>query len=533
VRASLSRVRPGERCWLVALLLVIVGALALRAYDIRSLPIFTDEALYLRWASDIWDQKTRMSLFIPLMDDGKQPLFMWLSVVTMRLFDDPLVAGRAVSVVAGTCGAVGVVLTGRRLGGVLAGLVAGVLYAVAPFAIFYDRMALPESLVSAAAVWSLCLGVYGVTRTQTRRDAVLLGIALGTVLGAALWTKLSALWIVPVPLLCMVLLRDIRKVSAPAIGLAVGYGMLAVFGVLLMLAPGSDKQMNIVSMHSLSPSQLLSFPVDIWAPNASNYWTWIQTYLPAPLFWLVLAAVPWGLVFRRRVALLLLGSWVVLALPPLLLTAHELTTRYMVHTYFPLLILAALPVQPAMELLRSRLGGNGRHQAVAAAMGAAVLLGVTAPSLAFDLRFDADPVTSNLAETDRYEYINSWASGYGFQEALDLVLRRAAEYNQLVFVLSDHFAGLPRDGLVLYLKGVPNVRHYVDGHIPWSGVGLVDAWRSHNVSILVVRNDGRYPDDSFESQVPEAKLIGLFWKPDGKKSFRVYEMDLRVPGSSK
>jgi hypothetical protein len=121
--------------------------------------------------------------------------------------------------------------------------------------------------------------------------------------------------------------------------------------------------------------------------------------------------------------------------------------------------------------------------------------------------------------------VEGWASGYGFNEALDLALRRAKQYDRNVFILSDHFQGLPFDGLALYVRGIPKVRHYVDARIAWGEDGIADTWRSHAVPLILFRNDGRGSYEPFESRVPEAKLIGTFWKPGGKKSFRVYELD--------
>ena len=42
---------------------------------------------------------------------------------------------------------------------------------------------------------------------------------------------------------------------------------------------------------------------------------------------------------------------------------------------------------------------------------------------------------------------------------------------------------------------------------------------------MCIRDSGRDDLEAFELQVPEARRIGLFQKPGGEFSFRVYEME--------
>src|SRR3972149_4786316 len=76
-----------------------------RLYSIMSLPLFTDEAIYTRWSQIAqYDASWR---FISLTD-GKQPSFVWLDMIMMRIVNDPLLAGRLVSVLAGIMGLAGI-----------------------------------------------------------------------------------------------------------------------------------------------------------------------------------------------------------------------------------------------------------------------------------------------------------------------------------------------------------------------------------------------------------------------------------------
>ena len=67
--------------------ILLVVFLASRLVNLTILPIFADEAIYIRWAQLIW-QKTYY-FFIPL-SDGKTPLFMWAMIPLLKVFDDNL-----------------------------------------------------------------------------------------------------------------------------------------------------------------------------------------------------------------------------------------------------------------------------------------------------------------------------------------------------------------------------------------------------------------------------------------------------------
>src|SRR3989344_9160310 len=69
-----------------------------RLVNLSAIPIFTDEAIYSYWAQiALHDPINR---FISL-EDGKQPLFIWLGAIFQKFIGDPLIAMRLVSVFAG------------------------------------------------------------------------------------------------------------------------------------------------------------------------------------------------------------------------------------------------------------------------------------------------------------------------------------------------------------------------------------------------------------------------------------------------
>src|SRR5579864_961688 len=84
---------------------IIVLYFFLRLFDILSLPIFTDEAIYIRWSQIASNDASWR--FISLTD-GKQPMYVWIAMLILKVIKDPLLAGRLVSVGAGFLSTIGI-----------------------------------------------------------------------------------------------------------------------------------------------------------------------------------------------------------------------------------------------------------------------------------------------------------------------------------------------------------------------------------------------------------------------------------------
>src|SRR3990167_2585954 len=163
--------------------IAILGlALFLRIYNLLSIPIFADEAIYVRWSQVMRAVSTLR--FLPL-SDGKQPLFMWSVIPFLKVFEDPLIAGRMVSALSGTGSVIGIsVLTYILFKSWKTALIAGFLYAVSPFAVFFERMALADAMLSMFGIWSMVFAV--LTAKYLRLDTAMLA---GFASGGALLTK--------------------------------------------------------------------------------------------------------------------------------------------------------------------------------------------------------------------------------------------------------------------------------------------------------------------------------------------------------
>ena len=72
--------------WVLGLVAAGVYAVT-RLYQLTLLPVFADEAIYIRWAQVMKAESTLR--FLPL-SDGKQPLFMWSVIPFFKLFSDQI-----------------------------------------------------------------------------------------------------------------------------------------------------------------------------------------------------------------------------------------------------------------------------------------------------------------------------------------------------------------------------------------------------------------------------------------------------------
>src|SRR3990172_229170 len=148
---------------------------ATRIINLKIVPIFTDEAIYTYWAQvALHDPANRFSS----LEDGKQPLFIWIAAIFQKFISDPLIATRIVSVFAGFGSLVGIYLLSKVLFNAKVAKLSSFLYIVLPFTMLYDRMALFDSLLTMFGIWSIFLSVKMVE--ESRLDwAILNGFAIG------------------------------------------------------------------------------------------------------------------------------------------------------------------------------------------------------------------------------------------------------------------------------------------------------------------------------------------------------------------
>jgi 4-amino-4-deoxy-L-arabinose transferase-like glycosyltransferase len=171
--------------WFLIIGLVIVY-FALTLTHLTRLPIFVDEALYLRWAQIAWHDASWR--FISLTD-GKQPLYVWFVIPFLKLIADPLAAGRTASVVTGLFTVLGMGYLGWLIEGKKTALISLILAMFSPYLFFYYRFGVMESMLVAGSLWVCNLSI--LLARSRRLDVAML---LGMITGATILVKSSGIF---------------------------------------------------------------------------------------------------------------------------------------------------------------------------------------------------------------------------------------------------------------------------------------------------------------------------------------------------
>lgn len=425
-------------------ILLILGALAFlylvtRFYHLTELPIFTDEAIYIRW-SQIAEQDANWR-FISLTD-GKQPSYVWIAMVFLRFFEDPLFAGRLVSVVSGLLTLIGLFFLAKTLfKNAWIGLVTSFLYLIYPMALLYDKMALYDSLVASCMVWSLYLSILLVK--HLRLDIALL---LGMVTGAGVLTKSNAFFSVYLLPFTLVLFRwkDKQRVKhllhwilLALISSIVTYGIYNILRLSPFFHIIGEK--NEIFVHSIS--EWLRHPFRDFMSNFNGLFDWFVIYFTLPFIGFALTSF----VIRKTFFFekLILSIWFLAPFFALALIGKLIYPRYIFFMTVFLLPLVAYSFFSFYEKAKKMY----------------MFIFLCAVSLFLSLRTDYYLLTNfpsaPIPKLDLDQYSNEWPSGGGILEAVRFFQEKAK--NQKIFVATEGTFGLMPYALEIYLKDNHNI----------------------------------------------------------------------------
>jgi 4-amino-4-deoxy-L-arabinose transferase-like glycosyltransferase len=524
------------------LLLVFLG---LRLANLTKLPVFADEAIYIRWAQVM---RAEASLrFLPL-SDGKQPLFMWLMIPVLKLVADPLAAGRLLSVAAGLGTLAGVgILTWQLTKSRLAAWGASFVWAIIPFSVFFERMALVDSLLTMFFTWTLLLGVMAMK--YGRWD---LGMLTGFALGGTLLTKTPGVWLYGLlPMGAIISQKskiknqksggNLKGVVVEVIGrvvflvpaYVVGYGMYNIMRL------GPEFQMLAIRNRDyiFSLSEVLSHPGNPLMAHLKDIAGYMWLMGTPGVLLLGLIGVVWLIRERKLEILGWLVAWLVIPLVIQAGISRTMTARYLLFLMPSVAILAGMGLEQGWRWAREGIKNNelrikGKDRSQNSEVGirklkgfaiAVVMVGVLVPILWFDYWLLVNPERVPLPRNERSGYLEEWTAGQGIKEAATFFKERAKEGNVLVGV--EGWFGTPLNGVEMYLNQVPNTTVIGVGY-PILNVSekLTNALADNRVFLVV--NKSRFLVDD-----PEAaglQLVAEYPKaerPDGMRDeLMVWEM---------
>lgn len=462
---------------ILGLSVVLVVAFVLRSYNLGSLPIFADEAIYIRWSQVMKSESTLR--FLPL-SDGKQPLQMWVMIPFLKFINDPLIAGRILSSFTGLGTLIGIFVASYLLfNSKKVSLAASAFYSLVPFSVFFDRMALADSMLMMFGIWVFCGGLL---LSKTLRLDV--SMITGFLLGGALLTKSPALYF-SLLLPTLAILSKSKREALKYIFLLIptyiiGYGIYNI----LRLGPNFHL-LALRNMDYVYPvSHLFSSPLDPFKPFVDR----------AKEFYLMMGTVGLSLLFLVGIFTELKNSWkekvILLAwfLGPILISSEfskTMTARYVLFSLPFFVILSAASLFRNKGLINNIL-----------LVFALLFLG---QSIAIDFKLLTNPEEAYLPRSERSGYLEEWTAGQGIRETADYInyVKLNSPNKNIVVGTEGYFGTLP-DGLQIYFDKDNNVNVIGVGleldKIPNS---LIEAKKAGNLVYLLANNERMNTDYNF------------------------------------
>lgn len=414
-------------------LIILLLALVFRFADLNKLPVFADESIYVRWAQVM---KAETSLrFLPL-SDGKQPLYMWSIIPVFKIVSDPVVAGRLVSAILGVLGIAGVGLfTHLLFNNRRQTIIATLLYSVLPYAVFFSRMALADTMLSVFIIWGLCLFLYALQKS--RWDFAMLA---GFAWGFAWLTKTPAMvGLLLLPSLLLLTPWKIKNLGFLFTVWTIAFGMYNI----LRLGP----EFHMIALRNqdyIYPlAEVLKHPLDPLIPHLKDSINYLW-YLATPVG--LLLAI-WGLIAGKLThwkPRLILAVWWLVPVFGQAFIARGFTARYLLYTVPIVTIL----ISHAIENI-----GQHTQKHVLVWLSAALII---IPSMVSNYFGLSNPEKMPLPVNERSGYLEEWTAGQGIKEVAQQIIQMSKQGP--VMVGSEGYFGTPFSALELYLNKIPNVR---------------------------------------------------------------------------
>jgi 4-amino-4-deoxy-L-arabinose transferase-like glycosyltransferase len=548
----------GKKLWkkwkkTLLILLAILGlGFFLRVYKLTYLPVFGDEAIYIRWAQVMRVEPTLR--FMPL-SDGKQPLFMWVVIPFLKIFSNPVFAGRLVSVLTGMGTMVGVfVLTmvifghsgaersgareshGRSYrslhslqddkGVVKIALIASLIYAVSPFSVFFDRMAMADSMLSFFGIWALTFSL--ITVKKVRLDSAMLA---GFFLGGASLTKSPALYFVLFIPSSLFFAKRPKKLKDKLSRLSVfvflfTFTYAIAFGLYNILRLGPNFHMIAIrNKDYVYPlSHILERPLDPLLPFLDRIIEYLWMIGPSVLIILIVAGIVYGFCKKRKETLLLF-IWSALPILTVAEFSKTMTARYI---YFSIPYAYIISTLPFMSKINRKVKGSklfnpsgylGLNLSGLANLLKILLLVFVIHALWIDFQLLTNIEAAPLPRSERSGYLEEWTAGTGIENVAKHIreeIKNLPAGRQVVVGTEGYFGTLP-DGLQIYLNDLPEITIIGTGldfnEIPQS---LVESKQAGNKTYFVVNSTRLLAD--YEKL--DLKLIAEYPKairPDGSR----------------
>lgn len=482
-------------------ILLLVGIkilyLVTRIYNLKLLPIFTDEGIYIRWAKVAWHDASWR--FISLTD-GKQPLQTWGTIPFLKLFPtDSLLAGRLFSVATGFVALIGLFALLAYLFNKKTAYIGALLYIFSPYFLFYDRMALVDSGVNAAFIWIVFFTV--LLASTIRFDVALL---FGIAAGIALLTKSTAQMFLGVSFLASLFLFDYKKHK---INGAISY--LSLWGIVFVLSQIIYNIQRLSPyMHYLSKKNntfVMTFAEWIQDPFKvlfSNLIT-VPHYVFSESGWIIVPFAILGFILLFRSHIRLFAYLIILLLVPYLGISAMTTVLFPRYIIFFSTILVIVTAYALARIKNIRLF----------AVSICLIIGV---SIWFQLPMWTHYTKIMFPETDKGQYIVGPNVGLGMDEIIAFAREKSKE--KPVRIIAEGDFGLTGDMLSVFVNEGEQI--YIQGVWPFT----LEKLQSYQKNVgeeyvyVVTAHELNYPTDW------PIQLVKAYYKTGGTSAIQLFEL---------
>jgi len=480
---------------------IIIVFFVVRLTNLEILPIFNDEGIYIEWAKIAKNDPAWR--FISLTD-GKQPLQTWLTILLLKLFPEhALYAGRFMSVLTGLGAMAGVITLLAYLFNKKTAYIGAVLYVIAPYFVFYDRMAMIDSGVNAAFIWILFFSIL-LVRTMRLDVALLFGIVGGIGLLSKSSVMMFLLLSACAPIL--VLYGDRKK----RLFQIINYGILFSISFFLAYAIYNVQRLSpffhIISDKNhtfiMSPSEFMAHPFMFVARNIRL----IPYFIAAELGYVIAFLGVAGMIQLARKNLRLfiyISVWMGLPMIAIIFFNKVLFPRYIIFFASVVLMMAAYSIAN----LSTKTHVIGAWFAVAASV------------LFYLYAMLFNPVAIPFPQTDRGQYIEGWPAGWGVTEIIQYARDESTRSGKAVVILAEGNFGMAAD--VLRASTRPSDSNIaVDGRWPLNREDLIAAQDKLEDTVVLVVFSHR---NEFPSDWP-IELVREYKKPGDESSLYLHRL---------
>lgn len=409
----------------------------LRMYQLKNLPIFSDEAIYAHWAQMGMHNSAYRLISL---NDGKQPLFIWMISLLINVISNPLATGRVVSILAGFLTLFALyflsleLFKSRKIA-----FVSAAMYVFYPFAVLVNRFAIYESMVGLFDVLSLYAAVILIRKIDTARMFV-----LANILAASILTKSTGFFNIYFLPIILLFAKSKKQILQFVIFAGVAVIFTHIYYSVTLLGPDDGITVgarNTVFLYSIGDLTTRGAISQV-PKHLIEYFGWLVEYLS------VLAIIPLFLAFinkKYRIELIVLFLWFALKFMVFAVFGKLVFPRYI----FPI----SLTLLPIIAFGIFELKNRIKFARITVISLSLIFL----PMLFSDVKILTDLPRAPIPEIDRYQYANGWPAGGGVREIVNYLQSLAAKEKIFVVVEGGYtYGGFPASAFNVYFQDNPN-----------------------------------------------------------------------------